>query len=72
MAYDAPCGWVGAGVRECWPLILATGFDFRDVAAVVWVIMLAWNGLILWYFLRPSVKAQFVTGGKSSNSRTDG
>ena len=26
---------------------------------IVWMIFLAWNGSILWYFLRPGVKAQF-------------
>ena len=36
------------------------------------VVGLAWNSLILLYFLRPGVKAQFVKVGKSSSRRTDG
>lgn len=25
-----------------------------------WILLLVWNGLIIWYFTRPSIKAQFV------------
>ena len=29
-------------------------------ARLLLLVTLAWSGLVLWYFLRPSVKAQFV------------
>ena len=33
---------------------------YRPIGLALLVAVLAWNSFIIWYFLRPSVKAQFV------------
>ncbi len=41
---------------------VATGTSVRWIS---FILILGWNGLVVWYFLRPAVKAQFVKAATS-------
>ena len=52
--------WLTLMAAAAWVLFWGVAFCMEPKLAWHCLLILGWGGLILWYFLRPSVRAQFI------------